>query len=520
MTPKIYVYDKVYIPLNVIDKEKVEENYTCRLYKDVLCKKCEYFIDRHSSMCDVCPAYVHKIHLFSYREINGNRYIGLPKGNKKFIEKRVGILYSDFKIIDKRKKIPFDYPIKFTLELRPAQKVLSKQFRRKKYGMIESPPRSGKTPFMLGELINMGYRCVLIADQHEFLDQFLSHIYGKKSAGIPKCTNLPELEEKYKKTLCGIPKTKEDFDTFQIMAMTYQSLNPRTPSGEKRLKWLCKNVGSVAVDEIHSAAAPLFSSILNKLPATYIFGGTGTAKRKDGREKILKQIVGPVVARSDVESMTPTVYIHDTNITFNYSPKTFIANMQKLAKSKERNALILKYVLQDLKAGHSIVIPVMFKNHVFELVNLINEAYGRNVADYFIGGQSQKTRRKETIDQILSGKIRVIVGIRRLLQRGLNIPNWSAIYTVMPISNEPNYKQETRRICTPLEGKNPIVRLFYEECSGWSVGCAKSCVRHLKSFKYNFSSDKNTVKAIEMFNQSRRKDIVAEEKASLTSLFG
>lgn len=490
----VIIKDKIYVPTHLVDVDKLHEKYTRRLYEEAVCRKCEFLSDRHSYQCDVCPAYTGAIRLTKVVEKKGIEYIGLPVGDKHNFEKKTGLLLDELEIIDKRVKAPFDYKIKFTAKLREYQIPVVNKFLKKKYGLIEAPPRTGKSIMMLYSCIKLGQKFVILANQHEFLTQFLDHIHGNEKEGIPKCTNLPELEKKYGKKLYGFPKTDDDYKNFQIFTMTYQQFISEK-NGKKRLKKLAKHVGTLGIDEVHKANSDKFASVVSMLPCRYKMGVTGTVERKDRRHFIAKALIGPVVARSKREALTPTVYVHETGVKPN-RPYTggkaaWVRAMQFLAKNKLRNEFILKYVLKDLKAGHSIVIPVYFKNHAFTLQKIINEACGKNICEVFVGGGSKKNKdkRREILAKAKAGKIKVVVGIRSLLQLGLNVPQWSAIYTAMPISNEPNYKQETSRVRTPLEGKkNPIIRIFLDSALGQSLGCARNCLKQAKKFGYVYSS--------------------------------
>lgn len=502
---KIYIRDKVYVPLrSVYDKHSLKAKYTKHMYKEASCAQCEYKADRPSHMCSVCPSYGGVVKLYQVRELAGAQYIGLPVGDKRHIEKNAGIDFDDFKIVDKRTSPAFHYPIKFTLQLREHQEKLAKEFLQKKYGLIEAPPRSGKTALMLYLGIKLGLRMVILANQHEFLQQFIWHIEGNEPEGIPKCTNLPELERKHKKKLFGFPKTDEDFENFQIFCMTYQQFASKT-SGKARFNRLAKHVGFLAIDEVHKCGASVFSSVVNSFYTRYRLGVTGTVERKDGRQFIYKKIIGPVVARTTVEAMLPKVFIEETGVRIAKPPSQWTYAMLRLAKDEKRNALIVQRAIADVKAGHSVVIPLTFKKHIFEVTRLINQAYGKRIAKEFIGsgGAKGKDLRRQILAEAKSGKIKVVVGTRSLIQLGLNVPAWSAIYTAIPISNKPNYKQETSRVRTPKEGKRqPIVRLFYDDCMGQSVGCARNCVSHLKDFGYEFSKDSKTQAALTYFERN------------------
>lgn len=501
-TPTIYVRERVYVPIKYVrDKNDLKQSYTKRFFDEKACRVCEYKEQRFCDMCEVCPSYKGTVRLFSLKEIKGDHYIGLPIGDKSNIERYAGIIFDDFRIKDLRRKAPFDFPIKFLLTLRPHQQKLVDKFFTKKYGLLEAPPRFGKTVCMLNIAVRLGQKTLVLASQHEFLQQYIYHIEGNEEKGIPKCTDLPELELKKKKKLYGFPKKDEDFKNFQIFTMTYHQFMDEV-SGKNRFKKIAPFVGLVEVDEVHKASAPEFSKVVSMFPARYRMGVTGTVERKDGKHYVIKKVIGPVVARSKVESMTPKVYIHETGIKIARVPKHWTFAMLNLARNKKRNQIIIDQAVEDIKAGHSVVIPLLFKKHIMEIVNGINEAYGKPIAAAFMGGGGDKNKkqRDELLSQVSRGKIKATVGIRSLLQLGLNVPKWSMIYTAMPISNEPNYKQETSRVRTPMDGKQqPGVRLFYDECMGQSVGCAKNCVVHLKKFKYEFSKDKKTQAALAYF---------------------
>lgn len=505
----IYVREKIYIPVrSLVSKESTMEAYTKRFYDEAACRKCEYKPDRHFDICDTCAAYKSRVLLYTFKEIKGKNYIGLPVGDKRKVEDIAGIAFSEFKIRDLRVSTPFDKPVKFTVSLRPHQEKLVSKYLKSSFGLIEAPPRFGKTVCMLYISIKLGVKTLVLASQHEFLQQYIYHIEGNDEKGIPKCTNLPELERKYKKKLYGFPKTDEDYKNFQIFTMTYHQFMEEG-RGKNRFKKLWPQIGHVQVDEAHRCAAPVFSKVVGKFPSKFRMGVTGTVDRKDGRQWVIKKVIGPVVARSTIEALTPVVHIHNTRAKFKGKiPGHWVFAMQRLAKNEARNKLIIEQAVADVKAGHSLVIPLTFKKHIADIVKGINELYGKPIAVGYVGGGSEKNKkyRDDILLQVARKKVKVVVGIRSIIQLGLNVPMWSAIYTAIPISNKPNYKQETSRVRTPMEGKKqPIIRLFYDEAMGQSTGCAKNCIAHMKEFKYIFSKDEATKEALAYFATKGRR---------------
>lgn len=224
----------------------------------------------------------------------------------------------------------------------------------------------------------------------------------------------------------------------------------------------------------HNCGATEFSRVVNNINVRHKFGLTGTLERKDGKHFLIKEIIGPITAETDAEVLTPTWEFVDTGVGGREYRSWHHFNMF-LATHKKRNKMIVKEALKyALDQGRGVVIPVAYVKHANELVKAINKKAGRTIAIAFTAKNlDKKSRRKAILAARRNKKIKIVVGIRKLVQVGLNVPIWSVLLHVAPISNRPKYKQETGRICTPIPGKpQPVVRVFCDD-----MNIARGCIR-------------------------------------------
>jgi hypothetical protein len=501
----IIIKDRIYVPTYLADEGAVRKRYTHRFYDDSACRRCENRSEKHNSICEKCPAY-EGVNFTAKRRIVGDvEYFGLPSGDRKNLQ-LVGVNLKQHSIQDKRCRSAFDYPVRMlnTFKPRDYQVPAIEALRKAGWGVLKAPPRSGKTPTLLyAGVAVFKYRIVILADQREFLQQFLNH--------VTEYTNLPKLEKKHNKKLYGFGKKPEHFEEYQIIACTYQSL--ATDKGKKLLRLLNKNFGTVFIDEVHSAAAKVFSSVINSISCRVRIGCTGTDERKKtGYYDIVKQVVGDVTAEISVDQLRAKVYVHPMDFVKSKSAYrgkagfSYLVNF--LSKHKKRNAFILEWIMKDLEKGHSIIIPLYRKEHVMELVKTINDEFGKRIAAPFMGGSSKldKFSRDQTLEDAISGKIRVVVGIRSLLQRGLNVERWSMLYNVMPINNAPNWKQESSRILTPFDDKRPpAIRFFVDEHMKLCLGCFVSTYKQTVKLKHE-PTDTAHERALVLFRKHGSKD--------------
>lgn len=487
----IVVSDKLYIPAHHLDISRVRKHYVKSFFADRACSRCDHRDERPCDACNACDAYKGTFKLAKKRIMSNNmEYIGIPIGDRANVERKLGIDFEDFDFDDRRTKAKFKYNIKISDKKLKAAGITWKDIQTKtistmvkhKYGIFVLPPRSGKSLTLIKIGIELGYKMLIMADQYDFLKQFIGDIEA--------FTNLPELQAKTGKKLYGFVKTKKDLKDIQIGIITYQSLirdDSKTKSFKEAVN---KTFGSLCIDEVHSAACPEFTKLINSLKMRVKLGCTGTIARKDKREILLYLTVGEVFSDIKAEQLQAKLLVQPTGIKSKrkFSGRAGFTYMCKfLAAHEKRNQLIIDWALKDLEAGHSIVIPLHFIEHVYEIVKRINAAVGYEVAAPFVGGGSKKNKdyRDKIKEQASKRKIRVVVGIRKLLQRGINIKPWSALYYVMPINNPPNWKQESSRILTPDDNKRqPIIRFFVDDGINMALTCFSNTWNQSLSFKH------------------------------------
>lgn len=466
---KAILNERLWLPLTPANKLRAKDLYQMKVYDEKSCDRCEFRPDRHTDVCEDCPAYLSEIKLWRTVEKGDTTWIGVPRGNRRKLKQFVG--KTKPKIIDKRSRKAMRVPLEFTGELRPHQKTPIGEIIDAGYGVLKAPPRAGKTVMAVKISCAFGMKTLILAAQQEWLDEFYRTFCGDdKNEAM---SNAPEIEKFEGRKIVGMCKTVADFEKHDVCLATYQTFI--TPGGKLKLKAIKNLFGVIIIDEVHYGASTEFAKVLLGLNARHMIGLTGTDDRKDGLYTIVKDIVGPVTATAVVQTMIPMVQIVPTTATTTHNYKHWTYAMRYLANHKERNALIVKHAVHDIKAGRSIVIPVTLVKHAQDLADAINEAMSKKVAVAFVSQGLTKDKRREILAGARTYKIKCVVGIRSLVQTGVNVPRWDTLYEVMPISNVPKFTQETSRIRTVEDGKQPpLIKHFLEQFPP-STGCFRTC---------------------------------------------
>ena len=453
--PKAYVKDMYWFPKRNLNMEKVDEHYLLRLQTEG-----DWLEEPREA----------ELAAYAIKKIKGTSYIGLPRGRPDLVRQCL----KDRKRFKKTKDRQTDEPAKIKLRMvgtyRKYQKKAIREMTKHETGVLSAPPRMGKTVMAIGLTVEKQRKTLILAHQTDLIEQFLNQTINND-----ELFNGKEL----KKPVAGICRTAKDFHKYPICLATYQTFLSK--KGRKLLHKIKDLFGMVFVDENHRVPAIRYTEILSEFSAKHMHGCTATPDRKDNLYLIADRILGPVrhqIGREDV--MSPMVHGHESGFKMPPRlPKTWNGMMSMLYRNKRRNDSIVATVVQDVKDGHHVLLPVNRNSWAKELESRINAALGRK-ACFLFNGSIPKNKRQEARDKMrFDDDVKVTIATRSMLL-GMDCPDWSAIYTIAPISNSPAYTQEIHRVCTPMPGKKrPIIRYFADSPLGLSYGCMVTCSKVL-----------------------------------------
>ncbi|MFA5669453.1 MAG: DEAD/DEAH box helicase family protein [Balneolaceae bacterium] len=245
----IIVKDRIYIRKDLVDRSELKRIYVHQAYKEDSCQKCPSLEDRHSHVCDECPAYLGLYELYNKKKFKDKTYYGISLGKrgeyKEVLKDKVK--KKKLEVKDLRCNAKMKHKIKFTGTLTKQQIKPVNTMTKKDYGILESPARSGKTVMMTAVAINKGKRTLVLAAQTDWLSGFYETICGSKTQKA--LTNVPKLEKKYGYPICVFAKKYEDFvnPNHDIVLVTYQTFLSKR--GQKLLKKIVGTFGTIMVDE-------------------------------------------------------------------------------------------------------------------------------------------------------------------------------------------------------------------------------------------------------------------------------
>lgn len=492
---KPIIRDKLYIPKSMVSLSSLRENYEHNMYDDSKCQPCEFLPERHCDICDDCPNFKGIVSLWKRAVIDDEPYYAIPSG---YIKRAEEVLEIDLKeVIDERKEYKKSEKLKFTGKLfegqtingvkRPNQKALADAWLKKKMGIIEAPPRTGKTVLGVYLTCKLKVKTVIVAHEIRLLEQFYET--------FQTMTNVQELRDRTGNQIVGLVKDIRQMSNLDVALVTYQKF---IRDHEKIEKYLNPNFSFIIIDEVHQGNADAYSRFINSTWAKYKLGLSATLRRKDHRQFIMRDIVGPIVARSKRRALLPDIQIIETEVKPDngYDYRTWMGALNWLCLNKKRQELIVDEVFKDLKDGHSvIIIPCTLIEHIKDTVKRINqkairEGYNKNLAIEYHGEESNEKSRDKIFKRVESGNPTVLVAQIRMIRQGVNMEKPTMLYSVVPTSGEktegaPMFEQLATRVCTPAEGKKkPVVKIFVDAV-GISVGCFKSLfMTEIKPFLY------------------------------------
>jgi superfamily II DNA or RNA helicase len=334
-----------------------------------------------------------------------------------------------YKIIDKReKKEPIDFDS--TIELLDHQEIALERIREKDFGVIVSPPGSGKTIIGLEIIAEKRQPALIIVHRKQLLDQWIERIQ--------------DFLKIQKKEIGQIGNQKKKIGKHITIAMI-QSISRIDDFSE-----IGNAFGTIIIDECHHIPAKSFREAIVNFNAFYLYGLTATPKRKNNDQKLIFVYIGNVLHQVNQteflaeRNIKTEINIKETELfaPFDYKIDKYETISRILVHDTQRNSLILRDIEENANRFKTILVLSERKTHV-DILNLYLKDKFETIT---IHGEDSESSRKSKIEQIKQGHFKIVISTGQYFGEGIDISNLECLFIVYPFAFEGKLIQYIGRI--------------------------------------------------------------------------
>lgn len=343
-----------------------------------------------------------------------------------------------FKIIDERKKLdPIDFNSE--IDLLPHQELAIEKTLDKDFGVIVSPPGSGKTIIGLEIIAQKRQPALIVVHRKQLFDQWLDRI--ESFLKIPK------------KEIGQIGNQKFEIGKEITVAMI-QSL-ARSDEIEK----ISNSFGTIIIDECHHIPAKSFREAIVNFNSFYLYGLTATPKRKNNDEKLIYIYIGNIlynaeqVAQIRKDQTHVEINIRETTLfaPFDYKIDKYETISRILIHDTNRNSLIIKDIENNINRFKTILVLTERKAHV-DILNLYLKDKYETITIY---GDDSERNRKIKLDQLKQGHYKIVISTGQFFGEGIDLDILECLFIVYPFAFEGKLIQYIGRI--QRSGKSLVI---------------------------------------------------------------
>ena len=348
-----------------------------------------------------------------------------------------------YKIVDKRTKKDFvEFVSKITLQ--EHQELALDKIREKDFGVIVSPPSSGKTVIGLEIIAEKRQPALIIVHRKQLFDQWIERI--QNFLKIPK------------KEIGQIGNGKNKIGKHITIAMI-QTLSKLHGYSE-----IYNSFGTVIIDECHHIPAKSFRKAIVNFNSFYLYGLTATPTRKNNDQKLIFVYIGNILHQVNQydylkeKNVKTEINIKETAlfVPFDYKIDKYETISKILVYDTQRNTLILTDIEQNAHRFKTILILSEKKEQV-EILNLYLKDKYETIT---IHGDDSETIRKSKIEQIKQGHFKIVISTGQYFGEGVDISNLECLFIVYPFAFEGKLIQYIGRIQRSVK---PLVIFDYRD---------------------------------------------------------
>jgi superfamily II DNA or RNA helicase len=339
-----------------------------------------------------------------------------------------------------------------------------------------APTGSGKTVSSLSAAVTLGRKTMIVAPTQVLASQWIN--------AIKEHLNVPEERIGFvQQDIC-------DYEDKDFVVGIINSLAKRDYGRD-----FYTSFGTVIWDEVHVTGARMFRKTLSKFPSQYRIALTATPTRRDGCDKIFLDYFGKpsVVANAKALEAEVRVIRYPSPIKSQEVPHAILLNM--LAKDKERNLLILEFIVRLLDVRDNVLVIGDRIGHLEELIGMcelrgvpksIIGQFTASHTDFATVSKGKKPKRVQTSDKELERikkESRLIFATYGMMKQGVDIPRLDAGIDVTPRSEG---IQVLGRIRRPLPNKKKPLWITIEDVGvGKLQGMTRARIRDYKKTNTN-----------------------------------
>jgi superfamily II DNA or RNA helicase len=375
-----------------------------------------------------------KILKFYDRERNGIR---IPRGYLRQLIlqcRRDGIDYQ----IDDRRNLPGTVDFSFTGDLRGYQKDAVAAMMPRDFGTLCAPTGSGKTVMALAMVAKRRQPSLVVVHTRDLADQWVDRIgtfLGIPAEGVGR--------------LGGGKKSMGD----QITVALVQTL-------VKCAEDIAAEVGFLLVDECHRCPSRTFTEAVTAFDCRYMLGLSATPWRRDNLSRLIFWHLGDVHHEVDKRHLVATgdvldadVFFRDTEFRPFHDPVSEYSKMlSELTRDDARNRMIVDDVAAEAErsAGTCLVLSDR-KQHCYAIQSLLR--FRHHLSSEILTGDRSVTERREIIENLARGKVKILIATGQLVGEGFDCPNLTTLFLATPVKFSGRVLQYLGRVLRPAPGK-------------------------------------------------------------------
>lgn len=391
----------------------------------------------------------------------------LPRGGIGRIKNICSERGFELKWQDRRTVAPVEFPPfvvdpdRPDVDLRWYQHEAIEECVRRGQGVVRAPTGSGKTASAMALLSRLGQRALVIMRDGNLMRQWQTELV--------RCLGLSRYE-------IGVVGGGKFQPGPRVTLALQQTLYSRR--GHVLDKLLRDDPYGVALfDEIQFAAAATVNHVLDRLPAKYRFGVSADERRRDRKEFLTHDVVGPVIHEVSRKQLEEEKVVHPVTVRLvptnfeapwystaeDASERDFKRLIDEMVEDEGRNAVLLRTIVEAVKAGE---FPMLVFCHRREHAHLLDQALhmGPGIrCGLLLGGDEDRQRFAWDKDLLNAGKIPVACGTYQSIGVGLNLPTVEAGVMATPSSmgNPQFFNQVRGRICR-ISSKRAILYVLVD----------------------------------------------------------